>query len=84
MDVSILSFDRTNENPLAKQTQAYDFPMSETAVSTFSDLTISLYKNVYTYRLHFYFLYSLLRPLLICFYIEDLINRPITFTGQPS
>ena len=84
MDVSILSFDRTNENRLAKQTQAYAFPMSETAASTFSKLTISLYKKVYTYRLHFYFLYPFLRPLLICFHIEDLINRPISFIRQPS
>lgn len=84
MDVSILSFDRTNENHLAKQTQVYDFPMSETAVSTFSDLAVSLYKKVYTYRLHSYFLYSFLRPLLICFHIKDLINLLISFIRRPS
>ena len=82
MDVSILSFDRTNEYRLAKQTQAYNLQMSKTAVSTVSELTISLYKKVYTYCLHFYFLYSFLRPLLICFHIEDLINRPVSFTRQ--
>ncbi|KAH8639388.1 hypothetical protein IG631_07158 [Alternaria alternata] len=58
--------------------------MSETAVSTLSDLTISLYKKVYTYCLHSYLLYSFLRPLLICFHIEDLVNRPASFIRQPS